>query len=105
MVTMQTNQKFSVAVTPVLADGVTHGAIDAPPTYPVDVAGVVNVVVAADGLSAVVNGVAVGTCVITPTALANAVVITGAPIQVVVTAVPVPFATQLIETVGPVVAQ
>jgi hypothetical protein len=94
-VSLTTAQHFPVNVVP-------NGAVDSPPTYPVDTPGVVNVVVAHDGLSAVVFGVTAGTCTITPQVLAGGKTVVGAPIQVTVT-VPVVFATHLDVTVGAVV--
>ncbi len=104
MVTLDTAQKFTIAVAPVQDSG-APGTIDAPPTYPVDTAGVLTLVPAADGLSCECRGATVGSCTITPTALAKGKTITGPAISVTVTAPPEAAATKLVETVGQVVPQ
>jgi hypothetical protein len=103
-VTLNTTQKFNLAVKPTLADGVTPGTLDGPVTYAVSTPGIVTLSVASDSLSTDVLGAAAGTVTITPTATAGGKTITGSPVQVVVTLPPQP-ATQLVETIGPVVAQ
>lgn len=107
MVSLLTTDKFSISLATVPAGS----QIDGPPTYPVDVANVVVIVPSSDGLSASVVGHTAGTCTITPSALANGVVVTGPPVQVTVS-LPVPppppppvFATSLDVTVGAVVPQ
>jgi hypothetical protein len=104
MVTLDTTQQFTIMVAPVDAAG-NPGLIDGPATYPVDTQGLVTIVPAADGLSALVRGSKAGKGSITPTALANGKTITGPAIDFTVTNPPEQFATQLVETIGQVVPQ
>lgn len=104
MVNLDVTQKFTITVQPVQDDG-TPGQIDGPPTYPVDSAGILTLIPSSDGMSCECRGNTVGTCTITPTAVANGKTITGPAIDVTVTPAPVKFATQLVETVSQVVPQ
>ena len=103
-VSMNTTQQFTISVTPVDASG-NPGTIDAPPTYPVDTAGICTIVPSADGLSCLVQGEAVGTCNIAPTALSGGNPIVGPVVSVTVTAPPELPATQLLVSVSPVTQQ
>lgn len=98
---MYVGQSFVVTLTPETASG-GPGAIDAPPKYNVDAAGIVTITPSADGLTATVLASAVGNVVITPNDTANALPIAGNPIAVTVTPAPVQWATQLVESIGPV---
>lgn len=104
MVTLDTQSKFTIQVAGVTDSG-APGNIDGPPTYPVDSAGICTILPSSDGLSCEVRGATVGTCTITPTAMADGKVITGPPIDVTVTAPPPVFATKLVETISQVVPQ
>jgi hypothetical protein len=102
--TLDTTQKFTVTLTPAVDSG-SPGSIDAPPTYPVSVPGILTIIPSPDGLSAECRGNTVGTCTITPTDLAGGITIFGNPIDVTVIAPPLKPATKLIESIGPVVPQ
>ena len=104
MVTLDTASKFTILVKPVDAAG-NPGTIDGPPSYPVDTQGVLTILPSADGLSCECRGATVGTCTITPTATAAGAKIVGPDIQVTCVAPPQKPATQLVETVSPVVPQ
>lgn len=104
-VSMTIAQKFTISVLPEDAGG-NPGQIDGPPTWAVDTPGIVTLTPAADGLTCVVAGLAVGSCNVTPSATSGggANTITGAPVSVTCTPALNP-ATQLIEAIGSVVPQ
>lgn len=109
MVSLDVTQKFSVSVVPADPGG-APAQEDQGPTWPVTddpgAAGpVLTVIPSSDGLSCEFRGANTGTTTIIPTSVADGKPITGVPIQVMVAPKPTVFATQLLETIGPVVPQ
>jgi len=106
IVTMNSNQKFTVTLHPEDALG-NPGSLDSPPTWATDKPGIVTLQIASDGLSCIVLGEAAGTCWVTPSATSGGGVnhFSGAPTVVTVLAAPLAPATQLVEDIGPVVNQ
>jgi hypothetical protein len=109
MYSIVVGQTINCALKPAIDPQADPGALNGtPPTYPVDVLGIVKIAPAPDGLSVVFTAAIVGVCNITPTAIASdGTVITGDVIQITVALPPpppLPPATNLLEaiTVGPV---
>jgi hypothetical protein len=99
MISMLTKQTCSLILKPVLADGVTPGTVDSPPTWAVDQPDV-TLAPSPDGLTCVVVSTVAGVCNVTPTVLAGGVNLNAAAFAITVTARPQP-ATQVLESSTP----
>lgn len=110
MYNLTTQQKMSISVVAVQGDGTTPGAYDSPPQWTANPnTGIVSLHPSADGLSCEVWGVSPGLCQISvsTTSTINGVnqPIQGLPFYVTVATPPIPPATQLTESFGPIISR